>query len=29
MVPRRPPRSCRWTAPPGGGCQTDPVRPDR
>nr|DAP09800.1 MAG TPA: hypothetical protein [Caudoviricetes sp.] len=26
MVPRRPPRPCRWTASPGGGCQ--PVRPD-
>nr|DAX23026.1 MAG TPA: hypothetical protein [Caudoviricetes sp.] len=20
VVPRRPPRSCRWTAPPGVGC---------
>nr|DAN21064.1 MAG TPA: hypothetical protein [Caudoviricetes sp.] len=28
MVPRRPPRPCYWTAPPGRGCQTDPVRPD-
>nr|DAK96111.1 MAG TPA: hypothetical protein [Caudoviricetes sp.] len=27
MVPRRPPCPCRWTAPPGGGCQT--ARPDR
>nr|DAY84072.1 MAG TPA: hypothetical protein [Caudoviricetes sp.] len=26
MVPRRPPRSCRWTAPPGRECQ--PVCPD-
>lgn len=25
MVPRRPPRSRRWTAPPGGVCQADPV----
>ena len=25
MVPRRPPRLCHWTAPPGGGCQDDPV----
>nr|DAG23309.1 MAG TPA: hypothetical protein [Caudoviricetes sp.] len=25
MVPRRPPRPCCWTAPPGRGCQTDPV----
>lgn len=29
MVPRRPPRPCRWTAPPGGGCQADQVHPDR
>lgn len=21
MVPRRPPCPCRWTSPPGGGCQ--------
>ena len=27
MVPRRPPRSCCWTAPPGKWCQ--PVRYDR
>lgn len=26
MVPRRPPRPCRWTAPPGGGCQTSSRR---
>lgn len=26
MVPRRPPRSCCWIAPPGGVCQ--PVRHD-
>ena len=31
MVPRRPPRPCRWTAPPVGGCQiasrrVDPVQ---
>lgn len=25
VVPRRPPRPCRWTAPPGGGCRADPV----
>ena len=25
MVPRRPPRPCRWTAPPGGVYQADPV----
>ena len=25
MVPRRPPRSCCWTAPPVGACQADPV----
>ena len=29
MVPRRPPRPCHWTAPPGGGCQADHVHPDR
>ena len=25
MVPRRPPRPCCWTAPPGGGYRADPV----
>ena len=25
MVPRRPPRPCRWTAPPGGGCRAGMV----
>nr|DAL31083.1 MAG TPA_asm: hypothetical protein [Caudoviricetes sp.] len=28
MVPRRPPRPCRWTAPPGGGRRANPVRPN-
>lgn len=26
MVPRRPPRPCCWTAPPGGWCRADPVQ---
>nr|DAM22508.1 MAG TPA: hypothetical protein [Caudoviricetes sp.] len=26
MVPHRPPCLCRWIAPPGGGCQADPVQ---
>ena len=26
MVPRRPPRRCCWTAPPGEGCRADPVQ---
>ena len=26
MVPRRPPRLCRWTAPPGGVYRADPVQ---
>lgn len=27
MVPRRPPHSCYWTAPPGGVCKADPLHP--
>lgn len=26
MVPRRPPRPCCLTAPPGGVCRADPVQ---